>query len=121
MRPYAVIRIYDICAASQIDMPFWTSVAAELGRRGQEYKKRSVGHHQDLHPSLLTSNRRCNMRELPRAKFRGVGVISPVAFSRLGNSVAPLRDERQAPQKLNESHFLEVSHILLSSRAPSLY
>ncbi|KAG8897189.1 hypothetical protein FRB99_008378 [Tulasnella sp. 403] len=71
------IRILGVYHHNRVNKRLWNSVAAELGREGEEYRKR------------------CKARPYP---FRGYGTLSPMVFKRAGDYEAQGTKLKVEPQ-----------------------
>ncbi|KAG8960069.1 hypothetical protein FRC00_000926 [Tulasnella sp. 408] len=85
------IRVFGVYLRSEVDKRFWTSVAAQLARRGQEYIKR------------------CTDREETRIRFKRVETTPPKLFSALSASQW-FKDG--ADIHIDKAHFLELHRVL---------
>ncbi|KAG8942979.1 hypothetical protein FRC04_003265 [Tulasnella sp. 424] len=85
------IRVFGVFHESEVDVKFWGSVAAQLGRRGREYIER------------------CNDREQTRIRFKGVETIPPKISTPLDVSQW---NKEGADIEVDESYFLELHRVL---------
>ncbi|KAG8965904.1 hypothetical protein FRC05_002962 [Tulasnella sp. 425] len=85
------IRVFGVFHESEVDVKFWGSVAAQLGRRGPEYIER------------------CNERRETRIRFKGVETTPPKLSTPLDVSQW---NKEGADIEIDESHFLELHRVL---------